>query len=179
MNWLQKIIAQTPLRDEVFIDDSSMVYGADGDIGPDDHDTTVLNTILGSSLDEFEELESLDPSDLNEDQWRRIDENFPGFIEYVVGGGGLPKEYAVLHMGWIRVQGSNFEMGQVTESALHNAANYAHEATDGNLGVTLTISDRTTGQMVDITLGELDEALQLGQGVNKIYMLDRRPEGLY
>lgn len=176
-NWLQRI-AQIPLNEEVFIDDYGTVYGADGDIGPDNHDTTVLNIVLGS-LDEFDELESLDPSVLDEDQWRRIDAEYPGFIEYVVGGGGLPKEYAVLHMGWIRVQGSNFEMGQVTESNLQHAADYAHESTNGNMAVTLTISDRATNKMIDITLGELDEALQQGQGTSKIYMLSRRPQGLY
>lgn len=178
MNWLQRI-AQIPLNEEVFIDDSGTVYGADGDIGPDDHDTTVLNTVLASSLEEFEELESLDPAGLNEEQWRRINANYPGFIEYVVGGGGLPKEYAVLHMGWIRVQGSNFEMGQVTESALQDCSDYAHEATNGNLAIILTIADRNRNTMVDITLGELDEALQQGQGAAKVYMLSRRPQGLY
>ena len=139
----------------------------------------MLNTVLSSSLDEFEELESLDPSDLNEDQWRRINANYPGFIEYVVGGAGLPKEYAVLHMGWIRVQGSNFEMGQVTESGLQHCADYAHEVTGGNLDVTLTIADRSKNAMIDITLGELDEALQQGQGTVKIHMLSQRPQGLY
>jgi len=177
MNWLQKIVAQS-LNEEVFIDDGGMVYYADGDIGPNNHDSTVLETVLSSSLDEFDELASLDPMDLNEEQWQRIDANYPGFIEYIAGG-GLPKEYAVLKMGWIRVLQNTFEMGQVSEVALNHAADYAHEATDDNPGVTLYISDRSTNKMVPITLGELDEALQAGQAASKIYMLGRRPQGLY
>jgi len=176
-NWLRKIIAQS-LRDEAFIDDSGEIYFADGDIGPNDHDTTVLETVLGSSLEEYEQLPSIDPMDLNEDQWRRINDNFPGFIEYVAKG-GLPKEYAVLHMGWIRVLGNTFEIEKVTEAGLNHVANYVHDVTEGNPSTTIYISDRSNNKMIPISLEELEESLQQGQAAMKIYMLSRRPQGLY
>ena len=175
MNWFKKLAYE--LRDEVFIDDSGFVYGADGDIGSSDHDSTVMETVL-SCLDDFEELEIMDVMDLSEEQMQEVDNNYPGFVEYVVEG-GLPKEYAVLKMGWIRVLGSSFEIGELSEEILNRIANYAYEETGGNGDVKITISERASNQMEEFTLGELMEALAAGSGVARFRMKARRPGGLY
>ncbi len=165
MNWLQKV---AQLRDEVFIDDSGFVYGADGDMGPDNHDTTVLHTVLGV-LDDYEELTSLDPFDLTPEQMQVVEANYPGFMEF----GGQPRDYAVERMGWIRVHGSNFQIGRLDEEILHRIANFASEETN-NSDQNIDIEESRTGELTSMALGELCNSLDSGQGLMFIAMKKRR-----
>jgi len=129
-------------------------------------------------LDDFDDLEILDIMDLSEEQMRQVDANYPGFVEYITGG-GLPKEYAVLHMGWIRVNGVDFEVGQLSEKIMDRISDYVHDDTNGDLEIEFAISDRSSGRMEEFTLDELSQALQQGMGVALFRQKSRRPQGLY
>ena len=175
-NWLQKI---AQLTEEDFIDEDGNSLAADGDIGDYNHDMRAMEHILGMSLDNMEELPSLSPEDLSQEQLNQIEANFPGFMENVWTGKLLPKEFAVINMGWIRVIDSNFEVQNVDEGALGRIVDYIYENTVGSPNLTFYINERSTQNLVSMQFLELSEAVQAGQGVMKYRMLVNRPEGLY
>ena len=174
MNWLTKICQ---LKDEVFIDDTGFVYGADGDIGDTNHDGTVLEIIASCiQKDEMDDVGlRLYDMNLTEEEMVTVENNYPGFLEY----SGLPKEYAVEHMGWIRVLEHNFEVQKVTEGALSNMLNYAAMEPGVNENTSMVINEKSTQNYVEMTIGELERALNEGRGAAQYYMKSRRPSNLY
>jgi hypothetical protein len=178
MNWLQRIII-AQLTEEDFIDEDGNALAADGDLGDYNHDMRAMEHILFVSLDDAEELESLLPEDLTDEQTNQVEASFPGFTKLVWTGKILPKEFAVMKMGWIRVVNSNFEVQEVDEHALRRIVDYIYENTVGSPNVTLWINERSTQNMVSMEFLELSEAVQAGQGTMKYQLLARRPQGLY
>ncbi|MHA2279756.1 MAG: hypothetical protein ACXAC5_02515 [Promethearchaeota archaeon] len=177
MNWLQRIIAQ--LTEEDFIDEDGTALAADGDVGEYNHDMRAMEHILGMSLEDTEEIESLWPGDLTDEQLDQVEATFPGFTELVWTEKLLPKEFAVLRLGWIRVINNNFEVQTVNEDALQRIVNYVYENTVGSPNLTLHINETSTQNFVSMQFLELAEAVQAGQGTMKYQMLARRPQGLY
>jgi len=177
MNWLQRIIAQ--LVEEDFIDEDGTALAADGDVGDYNHDMRAMEHIIFMSIEDADDLPSLDPQDLSEEHLHAIEANFPGFMELVWTGQLLPKEFAVRHMGWIRVVDSQFEVEKVDENALRRIVDYVYENTVVRDNVSIMINERSTQNLVPMPFLELAEAVQAGQGAGKFYMLSRRPQGLY
>lgn len=177
MNWLQRIIAQ--LTEEDFIDEDGNALGADGDAGDYNHDMRAMEHMIFSSINDADDLPSLDPQDLSEEQLHAIEANFPGFMDLVWTGQLLPKEFAVKTMGWIRVLDSNFEVQNVDENALRRIVDYVYENTVVRSDVTLNINERNTQNLVSMQFLSLAEAVQSGQGMMRYQMEARRPQGLY
>lgn len=173
MNWLQRIV-MADLVDEDFIDQDGEALAADGDIGDYNHDMRAMEHIIFSSLEDAEDIPSLDPQDLTEEQLQQIEVNFPGFMESVWTGQLLPKEFAVRSLGWIRVSDNRFEVQQVDEDVLQRIANYIYERGLGGEDIQFVINEYASQDMVDMGLLELAEALNAGNGMIA-YMKRKRP----
>jgi len=176
MNWLQRL---AQLTEEDFIDEDGNALAADGDVGDYNHDMRAMEHILYSSLDDVDELASLAPEDLSEEQLHAIEANFPGFMENVWTGKLLPKEFAVMNMGWIRVIDANFEVQNVDENALRRIVDYIYKNTVGSPQLTFYINERSTQNLVSMQFLDLAEAVHSGQGTMKYRMLANHPQGLY
>lgn len=87
---------------------------------------------------------------------------WPGYLEFT----GQPKDYAVMHLGWIRVMGSNFELQNVTEEALKEIVGHIYEvAPEGNDELEICINEHATQAYECYTSGELETKVKMGQGV--------------
>ncbi len=175
---VERILAQEV---EVFIDEDGNALGAGGGdyMGEDDHELVALKRAIEGTLEEWEidVLEIWEVAALNQEQQQRVDAANPGFVQHMQTG--LAKEYAVEHWGWIRVHGTNFEVHQVTDEALSRMAGYAEFDLEMSPDRAISINEQSTGAYVDMTIQNINEYVQMGQGASMYQRLARQPPGLY
>jgi len=117
------------LRGEWWIDSVGNTTFADGDVGDFNHEALAFEAALG-----------VDDDALQGDQWlpqafvtaiENRDFTSPEFVEFLLEHGANmefvewcrkgdcdAREYALEHMGWIRVKGDNFEVWRLTDDVL-------------------------------------------------------------
>lgn len=100
-----------------------------------------------------------------------VELSFPGYL----AERGMPKDYAVRHLGWIRVVDSMFTLWQVNEQSLKHIYDFAFEET-GNMNVEIEIYELSTNTALPFTIGELYAAIQTGNAMAAYQMKKRRTQ---
>ena len=122
MNWYHKIkLAQSG---EYWIDDSGNVMGADGDTGDYNHEAHVIENLLAQyDIEYYEDFEKMNLNELVEKGMTQDEIN-------TLTGKMDPREYAMRHWGWARVQGNNIEVWNLGGGIINTIANGLFEIYD-------------------------------------------------
>jgi hypothetical protein len=123
------ILNESSLRGEWWIDDSGMATFADGDIGDYNHAMAAFEAALGISAFEdasAPQMEIMTPLSDEAIAWLRQNDANEEAIEWLKDGSD-PRDYAMDHMGWIRVQDHNFQMTKFTDNELSNIVDFLNE----------------------------------------------------
>ena len=160
------------LRGEWWIDDSGSTTFADGDIGDYNHERYALEVAIGIDLDDVDNAELLEAV---------VDRRFtPEVLEALEEAGANMKfvrwcrddgacdarDYALEHMGWIRVKGDNFEVWKLDDSALDRIQNAdIWEEAEGTLGTDdeVFIEEHSTKTLLRVPVSALFDAKDLRQ----------------
>ena len=112
---------------EFWIDEGGDSTYADGDVGDKGHIAVAFEAALGISLDSEEpgqpELIPMDKFDDEAAEWLIENGASKEAVEYLKDGSD-PRDYALEHMGWIRVQGDNFQVWDFNDDALDRIKNF-------------------------------------------------------
>ncbi len=116
-NWYQ--LLKTSQGDEWWIDDSGSVYFADGDVGDYNHAMVAFEAALGISLDDLDapQMAVMEPLSQEAIEWL-LAQGAPTEAVEALKGGSDPRDYAVNHMGWKRLEGNIIETKTLTSSDL-------------------------------------------------------------
>ena len=122
MNWYHKIkLAQSG---EYWIDDSGNVLGADGDTGDYNHEGHVIENILSEyDIEYYEDFENMSLDELVERGMTQDEIN-------ALTGKMDPRDYAMRNWGWIRVQGNNVQVWNLSSNTISTIANGLFEIYD-------------------------------------------------
>lgn len=112
------------LRGEWWIDEEGQTTFADGDMGESNHISVAFEAALGISLEDSDipEMIPLEPLSKEAIEFLKERDTDPEAIEYLKDGSD-PRDYALEHMGWIRVAGDNFQMWSFDDDALDRIQN--------------------------------------------------------
>jgi hypothetical protein len=150
---------------EWWIDDMGMAEYADGDIGDYNHAIRAFESMIGMGLDDLPpdapELIPMEPIDDDDAEWLRdqaVDENVIAFLKE----GGDPREWAIKHMGWIRLAGHAAEVWEFDDATLGSLRSGIWDAwisdrelDDEEWDTDVQIEEAKTRTLVDVPLRAL------------------------
>lgn len=174
MNWLQKRslfrrrlwLKTANLNGEWFIDDSGQATFADGDIGDFNHESYALQSKIPEEL--YERYEN---GKLTKRQRAEIGEEFLQYMEH----GGEARDWMVEREGWIRVQGTNFELYELSEAQLDHIISFVGEElgswdAEDIEDFDIYINELSTGRDYEFSVQQLFTAAQQQGGVARIVL---------
>lgn len=123
---IEKVINEA-LRGEWWIEGPQSTF-ADVDISDYNHAVLALEAALGVSLEDPDapEIMPFEPFTDEQIQWLIEQDADRDAIEALKDGTD-PRDYAVEHLGYIRVQGDNFQMWEFNQEALNDIQNFLGE----------------------------------------------------
>ena len=102
-----------------------------------------------------------------------IEHEWPGYLSYK----GMPKDYAVEHLGWIRVLGSNFEVQNVNNDNLSDIVGHVYEQLyDAPEDFEICINEQSTGAYICIEFSILAEKVSAGTAEGYYRMKHKRDQ---
>ena len=159
------------LRGEWWIDNTGSTTYADGDVGDYNHEAIALEAALGVDLESVEpeiagKLASYDFDDPGVAAYLTEQDADRDFLDwYARHPRSDARDYALEHMGWIRVKGDNFELWELTDEALRRIQNsdiWENADLEGEDAETADhsalIEEKSTGRYWDVPLAVLFDA---------------------
>lgn len=157
-------ITEQTYSGEWWIDDMGTAEYADGDIGDINHAMIAFESMIGMGLDDLPEdapeLIPMEPIDDEEAEWLRdqaVDEDVITFLQE----GGDPREWAIEHMGWIRLADTAVELWKWNDelldrlrSGLYDAWNLDDPEGDWKHDI-ITIEEASTRTLIEVRLEDL------------------------
>ena len=113
------------LNGEYFIDDTGYASYADGDVGDYNHEILATEAMIGDEQlgERFGDYMHGSGQPLTDEERQAIDDNEPGFLDYMERGGEA-REWVIEKHNWIRVHGENFQLMTFDQDAIKRIADF-------------------------------------------------------
>lgn len=150
------------LNGEYFIDDSGYASYADGDTGDYNHEMLAVEAMIGDEQlgERFGDYMYVSGQPLTEEERQAIDDNEPGFLDYMERGGEA-REWVIEKHNWIRVHGENFQLMNFDQDAIKRIADFLGEQLmDADEESEVCIEEKSSGRMECFSPQEIFDAKQ-------------------
>lgn len=143
------------LRGEWWLDDSGQATFADGDVGDYNHEMVAFGSALGVDLEDPEIPEMIPGEALSDEAvaWLRENGADEKAIDYLRGGADA-RDYAMDHMGWIRVKDNMFQASSFDDAALGNIQGFLADNFDNpdEMNSEIMIEDMSARKTYDVPI---------------------------
>lgn len=138
------------LSGEWWIDDSGDATFADGDVGDYTHAMVALEAALGIDLEDSNAPEIIPMEPLSPEAMAYLEEiDSPSEAVEFLKDGADPRDYAIIHMGWIRVMDNNFQVWTFDNGALVRIGDFLSEMTEDDSG-NVNIEEHSTHDVYSV-----------------------------